>query len=112
VPRDRRAVRAGGARGDTVKPGPDIKVNGVVHATVIDDQGTQRFPENKVVRLLYDAASLRGYNLNDLAIAIRDRHHDDDWRAFYRFLGYSVCGYADVFDDDVIENPLWDKAGG
>jgi hypothetical protein len=96
-----------------VKPGPKVKINGVEYETVMIDK-VQRFPENQVVRRLLDEATERGYNLNHLWETIeynksRSSSGARDMRAFYRLIGISVCGYAEVFERDVIENPMWDK---
>jgi hypothetical protein len=96
------------------KPGPKVKINGVEYETVMNDSGVQCFPENKVVNLLYDGAKKSGYNLNKLweeCKDFKDRRTRDgvDMRAFYRLIGMSVYGYAEVFEDDEIDNPLWKK---
>jgi hypothetical protein len=95
------------------KPGPDVEIDGIRRATVIDVQGVQRFPSNEVIRRLYDAADERGYNLNNIWQEFQSakRRHTkvgEDMRALYRAFGYSICGYTEIFPNDVIRNPLWD----
>jgi hypothetical protein len=81
------------------KRGPTVMVSGKSFPTVIDEQGVQRFKMNAAVRWCVDHVSL-----NALWIAGLPKN---DVRALYRMMGYSVCGYADVFPGDKIENPTW-----
>jgi len=95
------------------KPGPKVKINGVKYDTVMIGK-VQRFPENQVVRRLLDEATKRGYSLNDMWAANeynRNRRSSaaNDMRTLYRLIGISVCGYAEVFGNDEIDNPLWKK---
>ena len=39
------------------KPGPDVRIDGVDRATIIDDEGVQRFYPNPVIRRLLDEAT-------------------------------------------------------
>jgi len=58
-----------------------------------DPQGTVRFKENAIVRLLLDEAQPRGFGLNQLAM------HDftqADWEQFYQLIGYSLSGYHEL----------------
>ena len=87
-----------------MKPGPAVTINGVVHKTIIDEHGTQRFPSNAAIRWIFNHTMV----LNDLRANYPQV--DDDLRELYRLMGYSICGYEEVFEDDVIENPLWKEA--
>lgn len=59
---------------------------------VIRDQaGIPRFRQNKLVRFLKDAS---GYDLNTLATM---DFSAEDWMQFSQLLGYSVCGYGELF---------------
>jgi len=98
------------------KPAPSIKINGVEHATVYTEDGdgnpVQRFPANRTVSALYDA-SAHHVGMNRLWIDQQEgRYTLDEMRELYRLIGYSICGYAEIFEDDEIENPVWEKAHG
>lgn len=80
------------------QPGPDVLINGVRYATVIID-GVQRFPTNRAVRWLINKYE----PLNELWRTYGPV--DDDLRELYRLIGYSVCGYGDIFPRDKITNP-------
>ena len=94
------------------KSGPDIIVRGKRRRTVIDEHGVQRFPANRIVRDLVDAArDGRRVDLNDIA----RRHQSGSYstaemRQLYRLMGYSISGYAELsaFEHDEILNPLWE----
>ena len=94
-----------------------ILVNGVAIETEIDDHGTQRFKQNDVIRFLVDSGKI---DLNQLYIAVLTEKLDD-WAyfEFYMALGYSVCGFYEVFgpssswEDNGREpveilNPVWE----
>ena len=53
-------------------PGPDVRIDGVDRAAIIDDEGVQRFYPNPVIRRLLDEATARGFSLNNLWIAFPD----------------------------------------
>lgn len=65
------------------------------HPLVIDD-GVLRFKSNPVIRIIVD----RWVNLNDLW---RDIPKTPEFvlglRSLYRDLGYSLCGYLDMFGE-------------
>lgn len=107
-----------------MKPGPGVIINGIQHQTIIDDQGVQRFRQNKIIRDLLDNSTSAGpeskpfpgypraqkLGLNEVAIRVGNgTYTENDKRELYRLIGYSICGYAEIFEDDIIENPLWDK---
>lgn len=92
------------------KPGPTIKINGVEHATIFTENGVQRFPANRVVTAMFDATTDRSGDLNQLWIDQQEgRYTLGEMRELYRLIGYSIAGYAEIFEDDEIENPLWEK---
>ena len=96
------------------KPGDIImvKINGKEYTTVIDSDGVQRFKANSIVRHIVD----RYVDLNDLWL---DFNHSknmiiEDMMLFYADMGYSVCGFLDIFNSEKvpnleINNPLWEK---
>lgn len=96
----------------------NILVNGEPVTTIIDDNGTQRFIENGVVRWLVDANVI---SLNDMCLAYhKDQFNLDDYMEFYMSLGYSVCGFEEIFGEgsgvadrsgapvDIL-NPVWER---
>ena len=104
-----------------MKPGPDATINGVIHKTVIDDRGVQRFQQNRIVRDLLTATTYMDkdgrwlpvpigatrISLNEIAMATGDgRYTGGEWRELYRLIGYSIGGYGEIFPDDEIDNPL------
>jgi hypothetical protein len=100
-----------------VKPGDKIpiKINGVEIITVIDEHGVQRLPENKIIdyyicgRYNRDRSKLIDCKLNEIAYMVGNGiFTEEDRRFVYQNIGYSVCGYAECFEDDNIENPLWE----
>jgi hypothetical protein len=104
-------------------PGDEImiRVDGVEYKTIIDDHGTQRFPEDPDNPVLQSLPTItmqtpRGWitmpDMNELA---RRYHRKEITTLQYAEAvmarGYSVCGFAEhsAFDDMLIENPLWDS---
>lgn len=66
-----------------------------------DDDGTLRFKENKIVRVLLDWATPKGMSLNELALM---EFSQDDRQQFAQLIGYSLGGYSElsyVSDADV-----------
>lgn len=96
-----------------------IKINGKEIETVIDKGGVQRLPSNRIFRYLIcdggsykksDGFNLAKFDLNALWIDMHNKKYTKvEVRQLYQNIGYSVCGYAEVFPRDKIENPLWDK---
>ena len=85
--------------------GPVIIVDGYKFQTIIDKEGVQRFPQNRIVRALLDTGKL---DLNDIwAMADAGSFSRKELMTFYMDLGYSICGFADVFAKAEIINPLW-----
>jgi hypothetical protein len=85
----------------------EVRINGKPYRTVIDDQGLQRFPVNKLYRHLVDTKQI---DLQRLAIDYESgRFSKDELMEFYIGIGYSVPGFSEIFKDVEIENPLWDK---
>ena len=85
-----------------------VKINGVSIITRYDKHGTQRLPSNRYLSTLVDKGII---NLDDLCIKAEA---DDTARTaqarrwLYQNIGYSVCGYSEVFPEDDIDNPSWD----
>lgn len=94
----------------TAKKKIKVKIGGKEYDTVMVD-GVQRFPQNRIIRDLLDAATETGkIDLNLIA----DRSHfkvytGAERRELYRLIGYSVSGYCEIFTGDNVENPLWNK---
>ncbi len=92
-----------------------VHIDGHPFATYIDEEGKQRFPQNKIVRTLLETGKL---NLNDIwAMASFSMFSFKELASFYMDLGYTVDGFMDVFADFFDEeangthtfvNPLWD----
>jgi len=83
----------------------EIKINGKPIETKMVD-GVQRLPCNSVIRYMLDTHP--DFDMNRMAY--KQGHGDfseDEVRMIYQNIGYSVCGYSDIFPDDEIENPLW-----
>ena len=95
------------------KPGDKImiKIDGKKIQTIIGDDDVQRLPHNKVLGyLVRGQEDGKTFDLNKLWIMHgHGLFSDEDIRFVYQNIGYSVCGYAEVFEDDKIENPVWDK---
>ena len=90
--------------------GPDIKINGEIVHTFMDNQGVQRLNRNPLLCSMLEFCQEGGYGLNEMWI---DFEGDlDILRLLYQNIGYSVCGYAEVFSDDEIENSLWKRDNG
>lgn len=86
-----------------------IKINGRPVNTRTDKGGVQRLPRCRKLSELVNCGAL---DLNNLAVAVkRDGTCSVETRRWvYQQLGYSVTGYVEVFPQDKIENPLWDRA--
>ena len=84
-----------------------IKIGGKEYNTIIDSEGVQRFPTNKLFRHLVDEGMV---NLNSLAVAYtRGLFSQEEFMMFCMGLGYSVSGFSDLsfFEELEIENLLW-----
>lgn len=74
-----------------------------IQPVVLDDRGTARFKENKIVRYLLDLCTMKGIcDLNQLAIMGFPR---EDHEQLAQLIGYSVSGAGDLsyFSDEVYE---------
>ncbi len=96
----------------------EVRINGKIYDTVIDEHGTQRFVINGPVNALVDhslAMLQRGqksYSLNEIAQDFADGKWSlEEQIEFYTMFGYSVFGFSTLsFTVDVeIVNPLWEK---
>ena len=95
-----------------------ILVNGEPVETVIDNHGTQRFIENEAVAWLLDTGQI---DLNRMFLAFHRGHFSlEAYMEFYMSLGYTVCGFEEIFGEgsgvadktgQVVEilNPIWDR---
>jgi len=90
--------------------GPDAED----HPLEIDGRGTLRFKGDPFIRALADMTDLNG-----LAVFVKRAEDADDpldpfamgIRKFYRDMGYSVCGYLEVFEELLHERyPHWYKS--
>lgn len=79
-----------------------IKINGQEIVTVIDSRGVQRLPHDPSLD-----AEMNGYLNRRAVLAARGIVSEDFRRFVYQNIGYSVCGYSEIFPCDEIENPLW-----
>ena len=85
-----------------------IKVNGKEVYTYIDDVGCQRMPLNKIIRYLTHGN--KNFDLNEMWRMVDIGMFSlDDARLIYQNNSYTLCGYQEMFPDDVIENPLENK---
>ena len=65
--------------------------------TDIDQEGVQRYKKKPIMRWLGDAV-----DLNDMWIAFhRGAFPEDEFRQFYRDIGYSLTGFDDVWPDSL-----------
>ena len=84
-----------------------IEINGEPYETIFDKKGVQRFPKSKLITHLVDSSQV---DLNRLSRDFQEgKFSKREYMQFYRDIGYSVCGYMDVFPNLKVENPLWDK---
>ncbi len=88
-------------------------INGERFETVLDKKGVQRFPVNRVVNHLLGVAHLGNKcDLNQIALMhSNDMFTDEEMLEFYRLMGYSVCGYTEVWSDRGVDiwSPMWGK---
>jgi hypothetical protein len=90
-------------------------VNGKNFKTILidgeDGQTVQRFRPNRIVRDLVDAAREgKKLDLNDLWIrAARGAYCKAEMHQLYRLIGYSICGFSEVFEDDEVDSSMWKK---
>lgn len=84
-----------------------IKVNGMKYRTTFDSNNVQRFETNSVIKHLVDSGQV---SLNRLRIDyLNNKFSYIDYMEFVMKTGYSVSGFADLFQDADIENPLWES---
>lgn len=82
----------------------DIKIN-----TWIDEEGTQRLPNNPVYSALIHSGAL---DLNKLAASyFKNQITFEHYLEFYLNIDYSVSAFSELslFEHLEIKNPLWDK---
>ena len=84
-----------------------VTIDGVEYTTRIDDDGSQRFMMKRITQLLMETSSI---DFNQLWVMHRTGMiTQEEMMELYRDIGMSVCGFADMFTDCKIENPLWDE---
>jgi len=83
-----------------------VRINGKSIETTVDKRGVQVLPNHRVIRALMENARVDLGKLMELVT--QGCIPENDIRFIYQNIGYSVCGYADMFPGDEIENPLWD----
>jgi hypothetical protein len=81
---------------------------GLNHNIIKDEHGTLRWEPDPVINMLYEAGMIK---LNPLADHIPNFKNDPRIRDLYRRMGYSVCGYWEVFHWEV-NNELADEYEG
>jgi hypothetical protein len=77
----------------------DLDAVAKTHPLILDENGNftvLRFKPNRAVQLIMEYTNHQ--LLNRLAIAVQNGQcPESDLRALYRQMGYSLCGYLDVF---------------
>ncbi len=82
-----------------------IQVDGKDYNTIIDENGIQRFIKNAIICHLIETENI---DLNLLSIDYqKGKFTDIEYMEFYMGMGYSVCGFSEIFHNASIENPLW-----
>ena len=72
---------------------------------ITDEQGTQRFQANTLVRALLDHGQATGLGLNELCMKLHPSEHQADWQQLAQLIGYSVSGYGSLsYVDDEAYN--------
>ena len=85
--------RARAAEAENERLQKEVKKMNVKHPrqpVVMDNNGTERFKRNSIVRYLLDAGPI---DLNQLAII---PFSEEDRRQFAQLIGYSLCGYEEL----------------
>lgn len=84
-----------------------IQIDGAFFVTRIDENGTQRFLVNRLIRHLVDSGAVDLNRLcSDYQLGLFTK---DEYLKFCMGLGYSVGMLAGIFPDLEIVNPLWKK---
>lgn len=84
-----------------------IRINGKPIETTIDEDGTQRLPLRPIIRYLMHRAVMDFDELAELSGF--GMVSEEDYRFIYQNTGIAIDYYADLFPEDKIGNPLWDK---
>jgi len=74
-----------------------------VREAIYDGDQVLRFKQNRIVRFLLEMGT---HDMNDIVkLASFDFFTREELKEFYQMIGYSLCGYCDVFGDegDVVE---------
>ena len=86
-------------------------ISGKKYRTVMD--GTvQRFKSNRVISVILDSASAGlKLDLNEIWIMAQNGcYSKEEMMELYRLIGYSVCGFSEVFAQCSVESSLWKKS--
>lgn len=85
-----------------------VKVSGRTYLTYIDKHKVQRFLSDPLIVGAHEAGLL---DLNKMHVLFLQKKLGSKRRymEFKMSLGYSVCGFADLFPYAKIENPLWEQ---
>lgn len=88
------------------KPGDKItiKINGEEIETRIDGQDVQRLPCDKGLAIAMEGQYNWLWQVHQLGYISKKK-----MRKIYQNIGYSVCGYSEIFPKDEIENPAWEE---
>jgi hypothetical protein len=74
----------------------------------LDSHGVYRFRENEIVSYLIRNSNL---GLNELVILHHQRpFHVKDWEQLLQLIGYSVSGYGDYLQNDLVTQDSVDEA--
>lgn len=74
----------------------------------VDQYGTHRFLENRIVRDMVEFARPHGFDLNEMATrAAQGQYSQSEREQFAQLIGYSVCGYLDL---SYVSNKSADRA--
>ena len=80
-----------------------IRINGKPYETYMDEEGSQRFPQKPLMRWLADRVGM-----NDIVEYYETGAFSlESLMQLYRDIGYSVDGFAGIFNAAKIENLKW-----
>ncbi len=85
------------------------KVEHPLQPLYLDDEGKPRFKANNIVRYLLNYARDHGVGLNELASM---PFSDEDFEQFYQLIGYTLCGYGELFPGSAYKRAATQKVEG
>lgn len=81
-----------------------VTIDGQKYATIMDNDGVQRFPQNRIIRYLLDSNPTVGlddlWNMLDAGMISRT-----ELMKFYMQIGYTLSGFEELFSNSEIDNP-------